>query len=41
MIRLLVILCNAKEIASDNILFTYDTTKKWFSICDTLKQVST
>lgn len=37
-IRLIHILHCAKEIASSNLLFTYDQTTKWFSICDTLKQ---
>jgi len=37
-IRLIHMLHCAEEIASNNILFTYDKIKKWFSICDTLKQ---
>lgn len=42
MIRLINILHTSKEVASINsLLFSYDKTKKWYSICDTLKQVST
>jgi hypothetical protein len=42
MIRLINILHTAEEIASKNsFLFSYDNIKKWYSICDTLKQVST
>lgn len=40
MIRLIYILHCAEEVASNNSLFTYDKIKKWFSICNTLKQVS-
>jgi len=38
MIRLLHILHCAEEIASNNLLFTYDKIKKWFSNCETSKQ---
>ncbi|XP_050424981.1 nonsense-mediated mRNA decay factor SMG5 [Adelges cooleyi] len=38
-IRLMKILHCAKEVASNNVLFTYDSEKKWFSSCNTLKQV--
>lgn len=41
MVRLLRILHCAEEIALNNSLFTYDKTKNWYSICDSLKQVST
>lgn len=40
MVRLIYILRCAEEVATNNVLFTYDEIKKWFSICDTLKQVS-
>lgn len=40
MVRLKHILQCAEEVASNNLLFTYDKIKKWFSICNTLKQVS-
>lgn len=39
-IRLIHILHCAEEIASNNVLFTYDKIKKWFSICDSLKQTN-
>lgn len=37
--RLMRILHCAENVALNNALFTYDKVKKWFSICDTLKQV--
>lgn len=39
MVRLIRILCCAEDIALNNSLFVYDKTKKWFSVCNTLKQV--
>lgn len=41
MIRLINILHSTEEVASNSShLFSYDKTKKWYSVCDTLKQVS-
>lgn len=41
MVRLVHILHTAEGIATNHSLFTYDKIKKWFSICNTSKQVST